>query len=168
MALTGRSSEGGPILIQLAACQTWVLSSALQSELSLHPLLLLPILGPTSLLQASSSVALTPDGFTQAKYVGTYKLILKQRKGFIRLAHTTGATLVPVLGIGEPFIVGRASFGARALKLLSTYRPYPVKVVFGRPVVPEPAEGVAGTHARYMEELVALGKEHGVEVEIVE
>jgi hypothetical protein len=121
-------------------------------------------------------VVITPDGFAQGKYAGSYSLILNKRKGFIRLAQETGALLVPVLGIGEhktvpggPYTPNVAGFYAWLVpKALTVTRTHPVKVVFGKPLQVTRGESVEKTHQKYVEALLALGKEHGVELRVVE
>jgi hypothetical protein len=46
-------------------------------------------------------------------------VVAKCRRGFARLALETGASLVPVIGVGEPFVCSKPALGARVLKLLS-------------------------------------------------
>jgi hypothetical protein len=41
------------------------------------------------------------------------------------------------------------------------------QVVFGAPLSHEPGEDVAAFHSRYVAALVALGKQHGVELSVV-
>ena len=126
--------------------------------------------------QAPTSVALTPDGFAQGKYAGSYSLILNKRRGFIRLAHETGALLVPVLGLGEHKTVPGSPYTPNTLgfyswlvpKALTVTRAQPIKVVFGKPLVVVRGESVEKMHVRYVDALLALGKEHGVELNIVE
>jgi hypothetical protein len=72
-----------------------------------------------TLTQTPKSVCITIGGFREAKYLGSYHVVAKCRRGFARLALETGASLVPVIGVGEAFIVGRAALWARVIKLMS-------------------------------------------------
>lgn len=58
--------------------------------------------------QAGASVAVVPGGWREGDYINSYDLVLGKRKGFIELAHGAagGVELVPVLGIGEAYVVG--------------------------------------------------------------
>ena len=49
------------------------------------------------------SIMLAIGGATESLYAGpgTYDLVLQRRKGFVRIALQTGASLVPVLNFGE-------------------------------------------------------------------
>jgi 1-acyl-sn-glycerol-3-phosphate acyltransferase len=38
--------------------------------------------------------------------MGSYRLVLRRRLGFARLAAEAGAPLVPVIGVGEPDVTG--------------------------------------------------------------
>jgi hypothetical protein len=69
--------------------------------------------------QTPKSVCITVGGFREAKYAGTYNVAAKCRRGFARLALETGAALVPVVGVGEPFVCSKPAWGARVLKILS-------------------------------------------------
>lgn len=69
--------------------------------------------------QEPKSVCLTPGGFREAKYLGTYKAALHCRRGFCRLALETRAALVPVIGVGEPCFAGAPIFAGRITKLLA-------------------------------------------------
>ena len=117
----------------------------------------------------ATSVAITPDGFRQGHYMGQYSLVLRKRQGFVRLAHDTGALLVPVLGVGEPDVIkGTFRWGCIIPKALTPARVSPIKVVFGPPVGVVSGESLDDTHKRYVEVLLALGKEHGVQLDIAE
>ena len=129
------------------------------------PLLMLLL----ALSQVPTSVAITPDGFRAARHIGTYSLVLRKRQGFVRLAHDTGALLVPVLGVGEPNVIkGGYTPLCLAGKFFNPSRVSPIKVVFGPAVGVVSGESLDDTHKRYMEALLALGKEHGVQLDIVE
>ncbi|KAI8469894.1 MAG: diacylglycerol acyltransferase-domain-containing protein [Monoraphidium minutum] len=117
--------------------------------------------------EAPASVAVTPGGWREAARAGSYRLTLRRRLGFVKLAAEAGAALVPVLGVGEPEITGPA--GADPfMRWLICHRPRPLKVVFGAPVAPLPREPLPETQARYITSLQALAAEHGVALEIVE
>lgn len=115
-----------------------------------------------------TSVCITPGGFREAKYLQSYAVALACRRGFARLAVETGAPLVPVVGIGEPHLVGAPALLARITKNIVPYRPYPLKVVFGEPVVPKAGESADDLHARYCQALLALGKAFNVPLRIAE
>lgn len=101
-----------------------------------------------SALQSGCSVAITPGGWREGRFHGSYQLLLKERRGFVQLAQETGAALVPVLCLGEQDAARAPSVGPLwACRLLTTFRPSPVKVAFGQvssdslhtvcPVLPE-------------------------------
>ncbi|GBF96565.1 diacylglycerol O-acyltransferase 2A [Raphidocelis subcapitata] len=115
-----------------------------------------------------TSVCITPGGFRETKYLQSYAVVLACRRGFARLSVETGTPLVPVVGIGEPHIAGAPAMLARITKTLVPYRPYPLKVVFGEPVVPKAGESADDLHARYCKSLLALGKAFNVPLRIVE
>jgi hypothetical protein len=52
-------------------------------------------------LQQGHSVAITPGGWRDSRYLATDQICLHKRKGFVNLAVETGAQLVPVFCIGE-------------------------------------------------------------------
>lgn len=54
--------------------------------------------------------------------MGSYRLVIRRRLGFARLASEAGAALVPVLGVGEPQVAGEGGPGAVALRWLICYR----------------------------------------------
>lgn len=56
-----------------------------------------------ALLHSGHSIALAPGGARESleSTPGTMRLILKRRRGFVKLALATGAALVPVLSFGE-------------------------------------------------------------------
>jgi hypothetical protein len=85
-------------------------------------------------LREGTSLAVTPGGWKEGQFFGSYKLVLKGRRGFVELAQQSGALLVPVLCLGEQDVAtapapGRLLWGYR---FLQTYRPHPVKIVFGK------------------------------------
>jgi len=49
-----------------------------------------------------------------------------------------------------------------------SYRPHPIKVVFGKPLVPKPNETADELHGRYCAALLSLAKQHDVPLRIVE
>jgi Diacylglycerol acyltransferase len=57
----------------------------------------------SKLLHSKESVVLIPGGAVEALHAhpGVFRLYLKNRKGFIKLALETGAALVPCIGFGE-------------------------------------------------------------------
>jgi hypothetical protein len=63
--------------------------------------------------------------------------VLKQRRGFVQLAQLaqqSGALLVPVLCLGEQDVATALAPGPLlwGYRFLQTFRPHPVKVVFGK------------------------------------
>jgi 1-acyl-sn-glycerol-3-phosphate acyltransferase len=82
-------------------------------------------------LLSGTSVAITPAGWAESKYLQTYKLVLQRRRGFVALAAETGAHLVPVLCLGEQDLVGEPEPGYMVLKWLIHQRVKSVHVVFG-------------------------------------
>ena len=54
-------------------------------------------------LKRKRSIVLVPGGASEALYAhpNEYVFVLKQRKGFIKLALLTGASIIPVIGFGE-------------------------------------------------------------------
>lgn len=85
-------------------------------------------------LTQNCSVAITPGGWREGKLHGSYQLVLKARKGFVQLAQETGAALVPVLCLGEQEVATAPTANGPLLwayRFLTTFRPSPVKVVFG-------------------------------------
>jgi hypothetical protein len=102
-----------------------------------------------SALRSGCSVAITPGGWREGRFHGSYQLLLKERRGFVQLAQETEAALVPVLCLGEQDAARAPSVGPLlwACRFLTTFRPSPVKVAFGQvssdslhtvcPVLPE-------------------------------
>lgn len=113
-------------------------------------------------------MALTPGGLQEALYVNSCNLVLNRRKGFVRLAAECNAALVPVLCLGEQNVVSAACLGFRVFKFLVAWRPVAQRVVFGSPIVRQENESVDDLHARYVAALLAVGKEHGVSLNVVE
>lgn len=83
-------------------------------------------------LQAGTSVAVTPGGWRESDHLQTYNLVLKRRQGFVQLAAETGAQLVPVLCLGEQDVVGAPEPGFKLIKAVVPSRPMPLHVVFGK------------------------------------
>ena len=54
-------------------------------------------------LKRGQSIVIVPGGASEATHTkpGTFRLVLSQRKGFLRVARETGAYVVPCLGFGE-------------------------------------------------------------------
>lgn len=113
-------------------------------------------------------------------------VVLKKRKGFVRLALSHGAHLVPVFGVGNSDLYTTFSFMSKQRRWLQKtcgvalpifhgrlYSPLPyqkpVKVIIGKPI-PTPAPKVCGErpddalveeyHAKYIQALVELHAEH--------
>lgn len=118
--------------------------------------------------ESPKSVCITIGGWREAKYLETYSVVARCRRGFARLALETGAALVPVIGVGEPLLAGRPTFGGRIFKSLQPYRPYPLKVVFGEALEPRAGETLEALHERYCNALLYLAKQHGVPMTIAE
>ncbi|KAI8476177.1 MAG: diacylglycerol acyltransferase-domain-containing protein [Monoraphidium minutum] len=118
--------------------------------------------------EGPAAVAISPGGWREAAHMGSYRLVLTRRLGFVKLAAEAGAALVPVLGVGEPGVTGPGGPGARAMRWIVSYRPRPLKVVFGEPVAPLAGEPLRETQARYVAALMRLAAAHGVELELVE
>jgi 1-acyl-sn-glycerol-3-phosphate acyltransferase len=119
-------------------------------------------------LLAGTSIAITPGGWKESRHLCSYNLILQKRLGFVALAVETGAQLVPVLCLGEQDLVGPATFWYWWVKYLACNRPMPVRVVFGPAMAARDGESVVQLHARYIEALLAMGKQHGVQLQVVE
>jgi 1-acyl-sn-glycerol-3-phosphate acyltransferase len=87
-------------------------------------------------LSAGRSFAVTPGGWREGQFFGSYKLVVKQRRGFVQLAQQSGAMLVPVLCLGEQDVAtmpaGAPGWLLWFYRFLQTFRPRPVKVVFGK------------------------------------
>lgn len=86
-------------------------------------------------LAQGCSVAVTPGGWREGRFHGSYRLVLKARKGFVQLSQETGAALVPVLCVGEQDVARAHSVSGPLLwayRFLTTFRPSPVKVAFGQ------------------------------------
>lgn len=91
-------------------------------------------------LSAGRSLAVSPGGWREGQFYGSYKLVVKQRRGFVQLARQSGAMLVPVLCLGEQDVAtapGAPTVGVPGwllwfYRFLQTFRPHPVKVVLGK------------------------------------
>lgn len=70
----------------------------------------------------SNGIALIPGGLAEARYAypNDYRCALKKRRGFIRIALETGASLVPAISFGENDVYGeidpKTGFWQRLLK----------------------------------------------------
>mmetsp|Transcript_37653 Transcript_37653/g.86927 ORF Transcript_37653/g.86927 Transcript_37653/m.86927 type:complete len:314 (+) Transcript_37653:2-943(+) len=141
------------------------------------------------LTTAGRSLCLIPGGAAEAlnSHPGSMRLHIKNRKGFIKIALTTGCSLVPTIGFGENelfacvdnpegswtrsiqvFAMKRLGF---SVPLFKTFMPVvdpakPLTMVVGAPmdvekVVGQPSdELVNSTHALYLSKLKALFLEH--------
>lgn len=119
---------------------------------------------------------------------GSYNLVLKNRKGFVKMAIQTGACLVPVFSFGENdlFVQANNAQGSylrsfqeackRTIRftppLLQTFRllpnQRPVSTVVGRPIevekVPDPDQStIDRVHQQYMNALNELFDQHKVQ-----
>lgn len=125
------------------------------------------------MLQAGTSVAVTPGGWHEAQYSNTYNLVLQKRRGFVRIAADSGAALVPVLCLGEHCVVATAATvnsnrGGCVLNFLRAWRPVHQRVVFGRPIVMLDGERIEQFHERYIDALLTLGRDHGITLNVVQ
>lgn len=76
--------------------------------------------------KGGKAIGLVPGGASEAQYSqpgGTYKLLLKNRKGFIKLALKYGSPIVPVFSFGEidlyeQISLSEASIGSKVLHFL--------------------------------------------------
>ncbi|KAL4107629.1 hypothetical protein QTP88_017949 [Uroleucon formosanum] len=123
-------------------------------------------------------------------FPGPYHLILKNRKGFIRVALQTGASLVPVFSFGETNVYGLGeaqpnSFWEKVLKFIKwksgnkvpvgrgffqysfgvVPRRHPIVTVVGKPIdvpkiVKPEKEDIEKYHQIFIEELTKLFEEH--------
>ncbi|NP_001155383.1 diacylglycerol o-acyltransferase-like [Acyrthosiphon pisum] len=123
-------------------------------------------------------------------FPGPYHLILKNRKGFIRVALQTGASLVPVFSFGETNVYGMGqaepnSFWDKVLKLIKwksgnkvpvgrgffqysfgiVPRRHPIVTVVGKPIdvpkiVKPEKEDIEKYHQIFIDELTKLFEEH--------
>jgi len=131
-------------------------------------------------LQSCTSVALAPGGWSEPAHTGGYELLLKSRSGFVSLALETGAALVPVLCLGEQAVAGDpqlsqlpgfneavSKWASWTMRLIQSWRPVPVHVVFGEAVVAREGEDVEQLHRHYTAALLQLGKQHGVALKLV-
>jgi 1-acyl-sn-glycerol-3-phosphate acyltransferase len=137
------------------------------------------------LLDRGLSIVLLPGGIREQLKVcedDEEVIVLRNRKGFVRLALQHGASLVPVFGFGER----KGYRTSRALNLLSHWLrrfckagvpairgqwcslmpwPSPLTIVFGQPIpvprVPEPSDQqVDELHARYVDAVAHLYETH--------
>ncbi|VVC40857.1 Diacylglycerol acyltransferase [Cinara cedri] len=123
-------------------------------------------------------------------FPGPYHVVLKNRRGFVRVALKTGASLVPVFSFGETNVYGLGqaepnSFWEKVLKLIKwksgnrvpvgrgvfqysfgiVPRRHPIVTVVGKPIdMPKIAnpkeEDIAKYHKIFVEELTSLFEEH--------
>jgi len=112
---------------------------------------------------------------------GKHKLVLRERKGFVKLAMQQGADLVPVYAFGETSLYNHHQVGIGLRKWLQKrfgvaiplvsgewgMMPYrrPVTLVFGKPIAVTPcadptAAELDSLHATYMQVLQDLFDEH--------
>ena len=130
------------------------------------------------------SLMLVPGGATEALYAskGRHTLVLRKRRGFVRLAMQTGAALVPSYSFGEndtytqfssdSGLISKAKKSFQAvfgisLPLISNVLPHKCDItsVIGKPIevaqVKEPTdEQVAALLERYIAAVTALFDEH--------
>mmetsp|Transcript_21951 Transcript_21951/g.61046 ORF Transcript_21951/g.61046 Transcript_21951/m.61046 type:complete len:379 (-) Transcript_21951:66-1202(-) len=132
-------------------------------------------------LHRGESLLLVPGGAAEALYAQPrrFRLNLRKRKGFIKLAMETGSPVVPVLGFGEnnsfsvhvptdeSFLARLLDWMYRALTfavpvLMSPFpQRNPIHVVVGKPVKFEDAKmSVDEAHALYVQALSSLYHEH--------
>lgn len=139
-------------------------------------------------LQEGRSIYVCTGGEEESMYTTTGQdiVVLKKRKGFVRLALSHGAQLVPVFGVGNNDLYTTYDFMTTTRRWLQkkfhvalpifhgrwcTPLPYkqPLRVLIGKPIV-TPTPVVKGErpdealvdeyHAKYMEALSALHAEH--------
>lgn len=157
------------------------------------PTLLRVLRGKDSKTGTPRSVFLVPGGANEALYAhpGHFKLHLKDRKGFVKIALQTGASLVPVLGFGENelfltvdnesddwfskrlykmqiFFMKRMSFSVPIFMHILPKREK-LTVVVGKPIhtdkrqSAEPSDALVDeVHQVYVEQLTQLYNEHKV------
>lgn len=130
-------------------------------------------------LAAGTSVVLVPGGVAEIYETRPDRevLVLRERLGFVRLAHAAGAALVPIYIFGNtsafrvrPPPPGVADLARRARMSLPSFwgrwgLPLPLRcrvlVAAGAPLPPgPPGEGPEALHARYVEALAALFERH--------
>lgn len=89
----------------------------------------------------SNAVVLAVGGAEEAKHANTYTLVLKHRKGFVRIALKNGVALVPAISFGETsvFDVIQHEPGSRWHNFQDAFKRY-TKVAFvhfrGRGLLP--------------------------------
>ncbi|XP_050520821.1 2-acylglycerol O-acyltransferase 2-A-like [Daktulosphaira vitifoliae] len=123
-------------------------------------------------------------------FPGPIQIIVNKRKGFVRVALKTGASLVPVFSFGENYVYAKGeappdSFWDKALKLVKwkagrlvpvgrglfqysfgiVPRRHPIFTVVGKPIdvpkIPNPtAEDIDKYHKIFVDELTKLFEEH--------
>lgn len=79
----------------------------------------------------ASAAGLIVGGVREQRFTDkdTYKFVLKTRKGFVRIALQTGASLVPAISFGE-----NNTFEQNCCKLLSFKGRVPITIVVGDPI----------------------------------
>ena len=143
-----------------------------------------------ALLASGHSVAVCPGGVRECAYLkkGEETIFVTQRAGFVRLALTAGAPIVPVFAFGQTDAYSfalpgpplfPASFVSRAARAVGCMpllmwgvggtplpRRSPITIVVGRPIgggapLAHPSPGlVAATLAKYVAALTALYERH--------
>ncbi|EEB16858.1 Diacylglycerol O-acyltransferase, putative [Pediculus humanus corporis] len=131
-----------------------------------------------------TALALMVGGAQEAFYSqpGVYKINLKQRKGFVKIAYKNGASLVPSISFGEPDLYEQVTFseGSFLKKVQMQFKkatgvaplifhgqfglmPHkkPLNVVVGKPIeverIDEPSqEQIDDLHSRFIESLEKL------------
>lgn len=128
--------------------------------------------------KAGSSIAVTPGGWSEPIFTGgAYRLDISRLQRYLSLASAAGATLVPVLCLGEQLVstdhlcnpepCAWPTFARWVRLLLLATPPEPVHVVFGAPVTPQQGKSLQQLHRRYMQALSNLAKQYGVQYELV-
>lgn len=133
------------------------------------------------MLREQFSVMVLPGGIHEQLWVcepGEEVVVLKNRKGFVRLAINSGSPLVPVFVFGERRAYRANVFltkvVSRVLKRLFnigmplvtgrwfTLMPHAgrITLVFGRPIEVSTKDSVDEVHQRYCDALTALYEEH--------
>ncbi|KAL7579366.1 hypothetical protein ACA910_014039 [Epithemia clementina (nom. ined.)] len=134
----------------------------------------------SKVLRRNESVVLLPGGAPEALLANPQKMVLslKRRKGFIKMAMETKASIVPVLGFGEnsAFPIHVPAKGSwlfelqkQLCRLFSFSTPFilspfplpnPVHVVVGKPVEFDPSKSIDECHAQYLKALEDMYNEH--------
>ncbi|XP_037029113.1 2-acylglycerol O-acyltransferase 1-like [Bradysia coprophila] len=90
----------------------------------------------------------------------SYKFVLKTRKGFVRIALKTGASLVPAISFGE-----NNTFEQNSWKILSFRGRVPINTVVGAPIhveenISPTEEEVSEVHTLFCKQIRELFEEH--------